>query len=304
MLIEQPVEFPSESAVLRGFLLRPVDARGPLPAIVMAHGTSATVPMVAIQYAREFAARGFAVLVYDHRNFGRSEGEPRQEINPWVQCRGYRDALGFLAGRPEVDSARLGLWGDSYSGREVIVVGACDARPKAIVAQCPVFGATVPALEPGAEVMETIRGTLRDGNLHGGPEHTTGPLPVVSADPHASPSLLAPIQAFRWFIDHGGRPGSGWVNRVTRVLPPTPVPYSPYLCAPFVRAATLLMAAPDDEMVHCDYGVTSSAYNLMRCDKEWYDIKDGHFGLLYHPGDRFTEAVAIQADFFARHLEA
>jgi hypothetical protein len=304
MLNEQPVEFASESAVLRGCLLAPVAARAPLPAIVMAHGTSATVPMVAIDYAREFARRGFAVLVYDHRNFGRSGGEPRQEINPWLQCRGYRDAMTFMSGRPEVDRNRLGLWGDSYTGGQVIVLGACDPRPKAIVAQCPVFGASVPPLEPSVEVLDAIRSTLQGGDIAGGPEHTTGPLPVVSADQQASPSLLAPIQAFRWFIDYGGRPGSAWVNRVTRVIPPTAVPYSPYLCAPFVQAPTLLMVAPDDEMVHCAYGVTRSAYNLMTCEKEWHDIQDGHFGLLYHPSDRFTEAVAIQADFFTRRLEA
>jgi hypothetical protein len=304
MLIEHPVEFPSESAVLRGCLLLPFEARTPLPTIVMAHGTSATVPMVAINYAREFAARGLAVLVYDHRNFGQSEGEPRQEINPWVQCRGYRDAMTFLSGRPEVDMNRLGLWGDSYTGGQVIVVGACDHRPKAIVAQCPVFGASVPALKPSAETLDAIRSTLVQGDVRGGPEQTTGPLPVVSADQQAAPSLLAPIQAFRWFIDYGGRPGSRWVNRVTRVIPATPVPYSPYLCAPHVQAATLLMVAPDDEMAHCAYGVTRGAYELMKCPKEWYDVQDGHFGLLYHPGDRFTEAAGVQADFFARHLEA
>jgi hypothetical protein len=34
------------------------------------------------------------------------------------------------------------------------------------------------------------------------------------------------------------------------VLPETPVPYYPTLCAPFVTAPILLMVAPDDEMVH------------------------------------------------------
>jgi alpha-beta hydrolase superfamily lysophospholipase len=43
----------------------------------MAHGTSATVQMVAIEYARAFARAGIAALIYDHRNFGRSGGEPR-----------------------------------------------------------------------------------------------------------------------------------------------------------------------------------------------------------------------------------
>jgi len=32
-----------------------------------------------------------------HLNLGISGGEPRQEINPWVQSRGYRDAVTFAS---------------------------------------------------------------------------------------------------------------------------------------------------------------------------------------------------------------
>src|SRR5680860_159782 len=76
-------------------------------------------------------------------------------------------------------------------------------------------------------------------------------------------SLLEPVQAYRWFMDHGARHGTGWINRVTRVLPDTPVPYSPVLCAPFVTPPTLMMVAPGDEMAQADYGVARSAHEVM-----------------------------------------
>ena len=304
MLNELPIEFPSQGASLRGYFLTSTDARRRRPTVVMAHGTSATIQMVAIEYARAFANAGLAVLIYDHRNFGCSDGEPRWEINPWIQCRGYLDALTFASTRAEVDSERVGLWGDSYTAGQVVVVSACDARPKAIVGQCPVFGATVPAVAPSAENFAIIKRTLLEGDVTGTPETTTGPLPVVSPDQTGTPSLLAPIQAFRWFVDYGGRPGSGWVNRVTRVIPPTPLIYSPYLCAPFVQAKVLLMVAPEDEMVHANYQVTKQAYGLMPGIKRWQDIADGHFGLLYYPSARFDQAAAVQARFFCEHLDA
>lgn len=85
-MIEQ-VEFPSEGATLRGLLLRPDGPAHP-PVVIMAHGTSATIHMVADEYAAALHLHGLAVLLYDHRNLGASDGEPRQEINPWIQCRG------------------------------------------------------------------------------------------------------------------------------------------------------------------------------------------------------------------------
>lgn len=304
MLNEIPVAFLSQGALLRGYLLTRADAASRLPIVIMAHGTSATIPMVAIEYARTFANAGLAVLIYDHCNFGISAGEPRQEINPWVQCRGYRDAVSFACSRPEVDPERVGLWGDSYTGGQVVVVSACDERVKVIVAQCPTFGPSVPALVPSAENFAIIKETLVTGDITGTPETTAGPLPVVSPDQAGTPSLLAPIQAFRWFIDYGGRPGSGWVNRVTRVIPPTPVTYSPYLCAPFVQAKVLFMVAPDDEMVHANYDVARQAFALMPGLKRWQDIGEGHFGLLYYPSPRFDEAASAQAQFFCEHLNA
>lgn len=304
MLNESPVEFSSQGAILRGLLLTRADSRSHLPTVIMAHGTTATIKMVAIEYARAFAKAGLAVLIYDHRNFGSSEGEPRLEINPWIQCRGYLDALTFVSTRSEVDSARIGLWGDSYTGGQVVVVSACDPRPKVVVAQCPVFGATVPRAAASAENLAVINRTLLSGDVTGTPATTVGPLPVVSSDQLGTPSLLAPIQAFRWFIDYGGRPGSGWINRVTRVIPPTPLTYSPYLCAPFVQASILLMVALQDEMVHANYQVARQAYDLIPGVKRWYDIADGHFGLLYYPSSRFDEAVSVQAQFFCEQLDA
>ncbi len=299
----QRVEFPSEGAVLRGLLYRPessADARPPL--VVMAHGTSATVGMVADRYAEAFCRAGLAVLLYDHRNFGGSGGEPRQEINPWIQCRGYRDAVTFAETVAGVDPERIGLWGDSYTGGQVIVVGATDLRIKAIVAQVPVFGAEPPDVDVSRQTLEQIRATIQDGAVRGSPDTTVGPMPVVSFDQAGTPSLLKPIQAFRWFIDYGGRAGSRWANTVTRVLPATPVPFHPVLCAPFVTAPTLLMVAPDDEMVHANYAVASDAYDMMPGPKQWHDIAGGHFGLLYWPSDLFDEASGIQTEFLKKWL--
>jgi uncharacterized protein len=296
------VEFPSEGAMLRGLLFLPETQTTRPPVVIMAHGTSATVHMVADKYAEVFSRADLAVLLYDHRNFGRSEGEPRQEINPWIQCRGYRDAVKFVERLDEVDPERIALWGDSYTGGQVIIIGAIEQRVKVIVAQCPVFGAEPPAVDPSQANFDIIKEIISRGDVRGSPETSIGPIPVVSFDQTGTPSLLKPIQAFRWFIDYGGRAGTRWVNSVTRVLPATPVPYHPALCTPFVKAPTLLMVAPEDEMVHASYSVAKRAYDLIPGPKQWYDIAGGHFGLLCYPGELFDEASRVQTEFLKKWL--
>ena len=124
-----------------------------------------------------------------------------------------------------------------------------------------------------------MKAIFDSGDVCPTPETATGPVPVVSFDQMGTPSLLKPIQAFRWFIEYGGRHGTNWENNVTRVVPPTPVPFNPYLTAPYVRADLLMMVAPEDEMVHCNPDVARATYNLVPGCKEYIEIEGGHFGL-------------------------
>ena len=294
----QQVEFESENAVLRGRFYKSVNKP---PCVVMAHGTSATITMAADSFAEAIHEAGFSVLLYDHRNFGDSDGEPRFEINPWIQGRGYRDAVAYLRTRADVD--RIVLWGDSYSAMEVLVAGALIDDIAAIVAQMPVCGAELPDLEPSDEILKTLNSVFASGDVRGGPDSTTGPMPVVSADQINAPSLLKPIQAFRWFTEHGGRFGTNWENQASRVIPPTPVPFHPYLTAPYLRAPTLMIVGRDDEMVHCNPAAQRAVFERVVAHKEFFEIDGGHFGVLWHPGDLFDKVVRHQIAFLKRALK-
>jgi dienelactone hydrolase len=190
------VEFPSEGAMLRGRFYRPKRVV-PFPAVVMTHGTTATITMALDRYAEVFVRAGLAVLLYDHRNFGMSGGDPRQQINPWVQGRGYRDALDYLLARSDVRKDRIAAWGDSYSGMIALVAGALEPRFAAMAVQCPACGAEKPSIEPQHKNFRIMEEVFKSGDICGTPETTVGPMPVVSFDQDGSPSLLKPIQAFR-----------------------------------------------------------------------------------------------------------
>jgi predicted acyl esterase len=129
------ITFPADGGVhLSGWLYVPA-GDGPFPAITMAHGYGGTIYHGLDPFARAFADAGFLVLVHDHRGFGHSGGEPRQDINPWQQIEDWRRAISFLEAHPCVDPSRIGLWGTSYAGGHAFVLGATDRRLKAIVSQ-------------------------------------------------------------------------------------------------------------------------------------------------------------------------
>jgi dienelactone hydrolase len=96
-------------------------------------------------FARAFAEAGFVVLLHDHRNFGASDGAIRHDVDPWRQIADWRRAISFLESQPEVDATRIGIWGTSYAGGHVIVLGATDRRIRAVASQVP----TISGFEQG-----------------------------------------------------------------------------------------------------------------------------------------------------------
>src|SRR5262245_9112976 len=101
MVERMDVEFDAEGPVtLRGWLFVP-DGPGPHPAITMAHGYAGVREQGIEPFARAFADEGFVVLLHDHRNFGASDGEPRQDVDPWRQIADWRRAISYLEARPE-----------------------------------------------------------------------------------------------------------------------------------------------------------------------------------------------------------
>src|SRR6201987_2679526 len=138
-MARRDVEFNAEGVTLRGWFYAAGTGGAPAPAVVMAHGFPAVKEMYLDKFAEVFTEAGLNVLVFDNRCFGASDGEPRQEIDPWAQVRDYRHAITYASTLPEVDPARIGIWGSSYSGGHVMVVAAIDRRVKAGVGPVPLI---------------------------------------------------------------------------------------------------------------------------------------------------------------------
>ena len=117
-----------------------------------------------------------------------------------------------------------------------------------------------------------------------------------------SSSALEPISAFRWFIEFGGRYGSGWTNRVVFTSPVAGPDYDPFACAPHLSIPVMFNMSPDDEMPGADSDVTRAVFDRLSGPKELLEVEGGHFGIIEYPSAAFDRASRAQAEFLARSL--
>lgn len=298
------IEFKSQDAILRGRLYLPENKSEKCPVVIMAHGFTTTINgMTADKYAEEYREAGFAVLLYDHRNLGISDGEPRRDVNFWVQSRGYIDCIDFAVSQPEIDASKIAVWGASMSAQEAFVVGSIDERVKAIVTIIPGFGSTFPTEDKDGKLYAFAKKAVISDDIMGMSHTVIEQMPIVSSDQLGTPSVLVEITAYRWFIEYGGRFGTNWDNVVSYSDIDRPEFYHTGQCAPHLKAPVLMIVATNDEMDGANPEVTYEIFKMVKQSKEWVDIDGGHFGLLHYPSALFDKSSKAQIDFLNKYLK-
>ncbi|KVO53866.1 alpha/beta hydrolase [Burkholderia stagnalis] len=295
------IEFLSEGTILRGWFYEP-DPHGigtaTHPAIVMAHGFSAVKEQYLDRYAEVFAASGFAVLVYDHRGFGASDGHPRQEVDPVLQRRGYRDAISYLLTRPDVDAARIGIWGTSYSGGHVLEVAAIDRRVKCVVSQVPTISGYQSALRrTRSDLVPALLTRFDEDRAHRFAGGTPAMLPAVSDDPQVA-CAMAGADAFRFFTESAARFAPNWKNEVTLRSAEMARENEPGQYVARISPAPLLMIVADQDWL-TPTDLCLQAWQAALEPKQLLMINGGHFTPYV---EHFEATSRAAAQWFERHL--
>ena len=101
------------------------------PAVLVCNGNGGDRSMRA-PLAAALARMGLAVLLFDYRGYGGNPGHPTEE----GLAADARAALGYLAGRPEVDPERVIYFGESL-GAAVALRLATERPPAALVLRSP-----------------------------------------------------------------------------------------------------------------------------------------------------------------------
>lgn len=106
------------------------------PIVVMAHGLSGTRRDRLGPFAERFAEAGIAALLFDHRGFGDSGGEP-DLFHPARQLKDWRAAIEFARSLPSVDPDRVATFGSSMGGGNALAAAADDRQITAAISQVP-----------------------------------------------------------------------------------------------------------------------------------------------------------------------
>ncbi|MGH3493136.1 MAG: alpha/beta hydrolase [Sciscionella sp.] len=134
-MISKPLPFFSSGLRLDADLHLPDDsgAGAPYPVLVAASGFQGLKVIHPERFARTLTPRGYAVLAFDYRGFGESEGE-RGRLVPQEWVEDVLSAVDRLGAEDSVDSSRLGLLGWALGGGVVVSAAAQTDRVAAVAA--------------------------------------------------------------------------------------------------------------------------------------------------------------------------
>lgn len=297
--MRRDVEFDAEGVTLRGWHYLPPKSKKQVPTIVMAHGFSAVKEMYLDKFAEAFVGAGFGALVFDNRNFGASDGELRQEIDPWEQVRDYRHAITYATTLKEVDADRIGIWGSSYSGGHVIVVGAIDRRVKCVVGQVPLVSGHRNARRiVRADFVGAVGGMFDEDRANRYAGKPPAMIPVVDADPMAASALPTP-DSYTWFTETGNTRAPSWINEVTLRSVEMFWEYEPGAYLPYVSPTPVLMVVARGDVL-CVSDLAIEAFENAREPKKLVILPGGHFDA-YVAG--FEGASTAATEWFVEHLK-
>ncbi|TKA82524.1 hypothetical protein B0A55_01230 [Friedmanniomyces simplex] len=289
----------SDDVTLRGWLYTPVNAEGKkLPCLVMAHGLTCLKEMDLELFAEYFIARlPMACLIYDNRCFGASDGQPRAEVNPFLQRSDYSDAITFAQLSPEINPDKIGMWGTSYSGGHVLWVGSVDRRVKAVLSQGPLVSGwenTTRSVRP--DFVHHFLKMFQDDRHARAQGHEPTRIPAVVPDP-MQPAAMPSPDNYHFFTAWEKK--SDWKNEITLKGVELVRSYDPAVNIHRISPTPLLMTGADNDVL-TPTDLALAVYGQALEPKQLHIVPGGHFDV--YDGPNLEKNAGCQAEFLKRTL--
>lgn len=258
---------------------------GRAPVVVMTHGLSGTRRDRLGPFAERFAEAGVAALLFDHRGFGDSGGEP-DLFEPGRQLEDWRAAIAFARTLPGIDPDRVATFGSSMGGGNALAAAAADPRVAAAISQVPFLDIVRQAYRSSPRVMAKSLLTAARG----------GHLPAVG-QPGEAAFINAPDAEAGWRHVVAIGEDSRWRNRASaRWL--LGHPYRPARHAARLHCPWLVCVGEADRVAKPGPAI-AAARRAPHGELRTYPGVD-HFDI--YDGSEHEAVVADEVEFLLRHL--
>lgn len=291
----EEIAFTSDGIRIVGHLRRPTSMQGPAPAVVLTGPFTGVKEQVTGTYARALTAQGFVTLAIDHRNFGASEGTPRQHEDSVGKLHDLRDATSYLATHSDVDDQRLGCVGVCLGASYALRHSAFDPRIRALAVIAGAYNN--PADMRSGMGDENYRQLMADFAEVAQGQFVTGDIEYLAAVADDQREAAMPgDEPWRYYgTDRAASPG--WVNQVTRLSIRELLTLDATSAVDFLAPAPLLVVHGRTD-AYCPPDAAGRLYARASGTKDilWLDTTE-HIDLYDNP--RFVDPAI---DRTARHL--
>ncbi|MCX8124066.1 MAG: alpha/beta fold hydrolase [Spirochaetes bacterium] len=283
-----PSHFDSKQYSLDARLYLP-DASAKVPVIVMAHGFGALMDWGLHPFADAFARMGCAVVMFDYRGFGKSEGEIQRLVYHVHHIEDYHSAIAYARTIPSIDTSKIFLWGTSYSGGHVLTVASQDTTIAGAIAQVPFVDGLATAFNlPLKNIFWGIWYGMLDMvmALVGAPPVT---IPMV-ATPDSFAAMNTPecYEGYMKLVPPEARDENWCPARVCLTLPF----YRPISSVDRISCPVCIIGAKNDSLIPIK-AVEKTAKKIKNVD--FHVLPCGHFDP--YGGDMFERNIEIQKRF-------
>eukprot|EP00198_Chlamydomonas_reinhardtii_P007562 XP_001696899.1 predicted protein [Chlamydomonas reinhardtii] len=299
----------------------------PHPVVVMAHGLGAQKDLGLHRYADPFARAGMAVLVFDYRTFGGSDGEPRHWVSPRRHVEDWRAALAFVKvphldgmenakanlrtrGLPAVLRLLAAAAHDKLRAAAATGLDRLEAAlaPPATASTAPVTKAKAAASDSPAAAVERLLAALRPAAAEAvswlraaaAPLLTPAYVKLLGAPGELALMQLQPAEIAAYFSKHPKEYQGGWRPLVLARVALETSSYRPITSLERLAGVPLLFVSAAQDSLCPAAAVRAAAAAAPGGGAEYLELPCDHFSA--YGGEHLKAASERMTAFLRRHF--
>lgn len=297
------INFTSKGLVIAGHLYRPdnISVEQKTPGIVMAGPMTSVKEETLPNYAEPLADAGYTVLTFDNRNFGESEGMPRQHLNTQEQVDDLKNAISYMLTRHDIEHTQLGLCCVCMGAGYGLEIAAFDRRVNAVALIAGGYNTGAPMWESLSE--DNFTEYLINLNTARQKQYETGEvqyIPIIAGPPNYAPAAMPAKEAYDFYSRAAQEVAPNWVNQLTIESLEHVISWNVVEKANLVTAPLLVVHGTTDQLLPPRYA--QEVYDKAQNPKQLFWIETHNHVELYDQQPYVLQAVNQAIQWFNHYL--